>query len=145
MAVGISACGSDDKLPTDVPEQPGKNDTTMKLQISVGSNVFTATLTDNAAAKAFEELLPMTLNMSELNNNEKFAELSRSLPTIASNPGTIHNGDIMLYGARTVVIFYKTFSSSYSYTRIGKIDNPDGLANALGTGSVSVVFEEQAN
>lgn len=111
------------------------------LKITVGSVTFTATLAENATAAAFRELLPMTVNMSELNNNEKYYNLPGSLPTNSSNPGTIRNGDLMLYGSSTLVLFYKTFSTSYSYTRIGSVDNPSGLEDALGRGSVSVGFE----
>lgn len=117
------------------------NSNTMK--ITVGSQTFMATLADNQTATAFKELLPMTINMSELNNNEKYYGLPQSLPTNASNPGTIQNGDLMLYGSSTFVVFYKTFSTSYSYTRIGSIDNPSGLQNALGSGNVTVTFEMQ--
>ncbi|MBS4834193.1 MAG: hypothetical protein K1W07_00535 [Parabacteroides distasonis] len=61
---------------------------------------------------------------------------------IATNtfrPGIIHTGDLLLWGANTVVLFYETFSSSYSYTRLGKIENPAGLADVLGRGNVRVV------
>lgn len=111
------------------------------LKITVGSSTFTATLASNETATAFKALLPMTINMSELNNNEKYYNLPQSLPADASNPGTIQNGDLMLYGSTTFVLFYKTFSTSYSYTRIGSIDNPSGLENALGAASATVTFE----
>ena len=112
-----------------------------KLNISIGTSSFTVTLEDNATAKAFRNLLPLTLNMSDLNSNEKYYSLSANLPTAASGFGTIYTGDLMLYGSSTLVLFYETFSSSYSYTRIGRIDNPSGLANALGSGRVTVTFE----
>jgi hypothetical protein len=79
--------------------------------------------------------------MNELNGNEKYHYLSSSLPTAAYQPGTIHAGDLMLYGNNCVVLFYETFNTSYSYTRLGAIDNPSGLAAALGSGDVSVRFE----
>jgi hypothetical protein len=47
----------------------------------------------------------------------------------------------MLYGSNTVVLFYENFSTSYGYTRLGKIDNPAGLATALGSGNVTVTFD----
>ncbi|MFD2540072.1 cyclophilin-like fold protein [Sphingobacterium chuzhouense] len=111
-----------------------------KIKITVNSQTFTATLLDNNSAKAFKEMLPMTINMVELNNNEKYFDLPNSLPTNSSNPQTINNGDLMLYGSKTLVLFYKTFSTSYSYTRLGKIDDTTGLATALGSGNVTVTF-----
>ena len=116
-------------------------ETAVKINVIVGDKTFTASLADNATAEAFRALLPLTLNMNELNGNEKYNYLSTSLPSAAANPGTIHAGDIMLYGSSCVVLFYETFNTSYSYTRIGAIDNPAGLAQALGTGNVTVKFE----
>jgi hypothetical protein len=112
-----------------------------KIRIKVGTSVFTAILSDNATATAFKALLPMTINMTELNRNEKYFDLASSMPTNASNPKTIQNGDLMMYGANTLVLFYKTFSTSYSYTKLGHIDDTSGLAAALGAGNVAVTFE----
>jgi hypothetical protein len=114
-----------------------------KIKIKVGSKTFTVTLLENNSAKAFKEMLPITMNMIELNNNEKFYNLSHDLPTNSSNPGTIKNGDLMLYGSRTLVLFYKNFSTAYSYTRLGKVDDATGLATALGPGNVTVTFEQE--
>ncbi|MDM1047223.1 cyclophilin-like fold protein [Sphingobacterium hotanense] len=112
-----------------------------KIKIKVGSQTFTATLLENNSAKAFKEMLPLTINMIELNANEKYYDLPNSLPTNSSNPGTIKNGDLMLYGSKTLVLFYKTFSTSYSYTKLGAVDDVTGLASALGAGNVTVTFE----
>ena len=114
---------------------------TMKLKIIIGSSVFSATLRNNATANAFKEMLPLTIKMTELNGNEKYFDLSGNLPAHASNPGTIQTGDLMLYGSNTVVLFYKTFSTPYNYTQLGRIYNPSGLAAALGPGNVTVTFE----
>ena len=83
----------------------------------------------------------MTVNMMELNGNEKYVDLPQGLPTAASNPGTIRAGDLMLYGSSTVVLFYKTFSTSNRYTRLGRIEDVTELAAALGTGNVLVTHE----
>ena len=111
-----------------------------KMTLTVGGADFTATLEDNSTAAEFKKLLPVTLDMSELNGNEKYYYLDADLPSAAANPGAVQEGDIMLYGSNCVVVFYKTFSTAYSYTKIGHIDDPTGLAAALGAGDVSVKF-----
>ena len=113
-----------------------------RMWMTVGERRFAITLTDNAAARAFAAQLPLTLDMSELNSNEKHADLPKALPANASRPGTIRNGDLMLYGTDTLVVFYLTFNSSYSYTRLGRVDDPAGLAQALGPRGGRVVFSK---
>lgn len=114
-----------------------------KIRIIIGSNTFIVTLSNSATATAFKALLPMTINMTELNGNEKFYDLSTKLPTDTSNPGTIQTGDLMMYGANTLVLFYKSFPTAYSYTRLGRIDDITGLSAALGNGNVRITFELQ--
>ena len=111
------------------------------ITIEIGSQSYKATLYNNPTVEAFKELLPLSINMVELNQNEKYYDLPKSLPTNASNPTTIENGDLMLYGSKTLVLFYKTFPTSYSYTKIGKVENPAGLAKTLGEGNVKVTFK----
>jgi hypothetical protein len=117
--------------------------TASKMKIKIGNSTFTATLYDNAAAAAFKAMLPLKVNMTELNGNEKYVELPRNLPIKASNPETMQAGDLMLYGSSTLVLFYKTFSTSYNYTQLGRIDDSKRLAAAVGSGNVSVTFELQ--
>jgi hypothetical protein len=112
-----------------------------QVWMTVGQRRFAVTLSDSAAARAFAEQLPLTLDMPDLNGNEKHVKLPKPLPTDASRPGTIRNGDLMLYGTDTFVVFYLTFESTYSYTRIGRVDDPAGcLARALGSRDVRVRF-----
>lgn len=141
----FGSCASSDKNSAAPGPKIYSNDnadpTGNKMRIKVGNHTFVATLYDNATAAAFKAMLPMTLNMVELNRNEKYVDLSRDLPTNASNPGTIKTGDLMLYGSNTLVLFYKTFSTSYSYTKLGRIDDVEGLFDAVGSGNVTVIFE----
>ncbi len=133
-----SSCNKEDDKPNTENNTPMTNG---KIKITVGSKTFMATLLNNHSAKALKEMLPMTINMIELNNNEKYYDLPNSLPTNSSNPQTIKNGDLMLYGSKTLVLFYKTFSTSYSYTKLGTVDDVTGWATALGSGDVTVTFE----
>ena len=145
VSLCIASCNKDTGATTAEPEVNNNGDqnnqTKNKMKITVGDKVFTATLDENETANAFKAMLPFTINMSELNGNEKYFDLSKSLPVNSSNTGTIQNGDLMLYGSRTLVLFYKSFPTSYSYTRIGSIDNISGLVEALGSGNVTVKYE----
>jgi hypothetical protein len=111
------------------------------ITIRIGDKTFAATLRDDATAAAFRKLLPRSLTMTELNGNEKFARLPVSLPTRESRPPSVQTGDLMLYGSDTLVLFYESFSTTYSYTKIGQVNDPAGLKAVLGAGNPAVIFE----
>ena len=115
--------------------------TTNTMKITIGSNTFTVTLDDNPTVDALKPMLPLTVEMTELNGNEKYFDLPMKLPEAAAKPGTIQAGDLMLWQSNTVVLFYKSFRTSYSYTRIGRINNASGLATAVGSGNVKMRFD----
>ena len=144
----IFACCSKDqehRVTDAINSENTNNNETMnsKIRIKIGSRIFNATLSKNATAVAFKARLPMTINMEELNGNEKFFNLSNNLPVNASNPLNIQNGNLMMYGSNTLVLFYKSFVTSYSYTNLGSIDDTTGLADALGVRNVEITFEMQ--
>jgi hypothetical protein len=116
---------------------------THRIWMTVGERRFAVTLADTDAARAFADRLPLALPMTDLNANEKKFDLPNTLPSQPSQPGTIRNGDLMLWGANTVVLFYLSFVSPYAYTRLGRVDDPNGLAQVLGNSSVQVGFSAQ--
>ncbi|WP_439583748.1 cyclophilin-like fold protein [Dyadobacter bucti] len=147
---GSLACKTDDVILTDTTMETNdgahKDTLSNQLKIRIGSKTFTATLLNNATVTAFKAKLPMTVSMSELNGNEKLYRFPENLPTNASNPRNIHLGDLMIYGSNTLVLFYQSFPTPYSYTKLGRINDPAGLAAAVaasadGSGSVTVTFE----
>ena len=114
------------------------NEVIKSVKAIINRKEYVINLEDNETANSFANLLPQELNMSELNGNEKYIYLDTTLPTNSSNPKRINAGDVMLYGNNCLVIFYKSFDTSYSYTRIGHIDD---LPN-LGNGNITVKFEK---
>lgn len=126
---------------TDVIDEGGEDtvsDISTELNITINGTRFTATLENNDTAKELVSRLPLDLTMNELNSNEKYYYFDEALPSNSSRVENIEAGDIMLYGDDCLVIFYESFSTSYSYTRIGKIDNVDSLKSAVGTGETLV-------
>ena len=114
-----------------------------RMTVTVGDKTFAAVLYDNKTADELYSRLPLTLDMRELNGNEKYCDLDKSLPSKSSLAGHISKGDIKLFGDDCLVLFYEGFMSGYSYTNIGYIEDTDGLADAVGTGSVTVRFSAE--
>ncbi|QBE98357.1 hypothetical protein PMF13cell1_03923 [Blautia producta] len=134
-----AAIGNSTEKESENTEEPGGAQM-QNIMIDVGGQSFQAVLYDNETAKALKERLPMTLNMEELHGNEKFYYLEEGLPTDSENVGNIQTGDIMLFGSDCLVLFFDDFNTSYSYTRIGQIEDAQGFAGALADGTVEVTF-----
>ncbi|MCQ2105796.1 MAG: hypothetical protein MJZ26_08400 [Fibrobacter sp.] len=113
-----------------------------KIKITIGSQEFTATLADNATAKAFAERLPLTVSMTELHGNEYYVYLDSGFKTTGYAPDTIKKGDIKVYGSDCLVFFYETFSNpGYSYSDIGTFENPDSLKDSLKAGAKKITIQ----
>ena len=97
------------------------------IKVNINGKIYNANLEDNETVKEFLKILPQEFKMTELNGNEKYVYMNTTLPTSAINPKHINKGDIMLYGNNCLVIFYESFTTNYSYTKIGHIDNLDEL------------------
>ena len=117
------------------------SDKVFSVNVIINSKKYILNLEDNKTAQEFINLLPKEFKMKELNGNEKYAYLDSSLYTNEYNPTQINKGDVMLFGNNCLVIFYKSFTTSYSYTKIGHIDNLPDLENA----DVNIKFELMRN
>lgn len=128
--------------PENTPEPAPKERTDAEtMYIEVNGQRFSLTLAENETAQAFRALLPASWDMEELSGNEKFIYLEDHLPSAPETVGHIEAGELMLYGGSCVVLFYESFSTPYSYTRIGRLEDPSGLAGAVGGGDVTVSFQ----
>ena len=114
------------------------NEVTNSMKITINNSEYVVDLENNNTVRSLLSMLPLELNMSELNGNEKYVYLDESLPTNSYNPKTINAGDVMLFGDNCLVIFYKSFETSYSYTKIGHINN----LGDLGSGNIKVKIEK---
>ncbi len=135
----VSSVASDKQEVTTAEQHEEKEANGMK--IAVGDKEFPVNLESSDTVTALTEMLPLTLDMSELNGNEKYYYLDTSLPSSPEKVGHISEGDIMLYGDSCLVVFYESFDTLYSYTKIGNISDTSGLADVLGKDDVTVTFE----
>ena len=117
--VGCSKTNTQEKREEDMKE----------IKVIINDIEYNINLEENETAKEFIKMLPKEYTMNELNGNEKYTYLDKSLPTDSYNPNQINKGDVMLFGDNCLVIFYKTFNTNYSYTKIGHIDNLQDLDN----------------
>ena len=128
----LSACGN---------SRETGDEQMQEMTVEAGGQKFQAALYDNETVRAFQERLPMTLDMEELHRNEKFYYLDEGLPANSENVGSIKAGDIMLFGSDCLVLFFEDFSTSYNYTRIGHIQEEEAFVKALSGGTVEMGCE----
>jgi hypothetical protein len=140
IVLSLAACGKKKEVENmnleETREDINIQESTNFVVALINDKQYKIVLEDNNTAKFFANMLPKVFKMDELNGNEKYIYLDTKLPSNPSNPKKIYAGDVMLYGDNCLVIFYKSFDTQYSYTKIGHIDNlPD-----LGKESVTVKF-----
>ena len=124
---------------TEKKEETGVQ-TVMKMNVQIGDYNFTAALENNAAVEELLDMMkegPITIQMEDYSGFEKVGPLGRSLTT-SNSQTTTSAGDIVLYNGNNIVMFYG--SNSWSYTRIGKIDDLSDWKKALGNGSITAIF-----
>ena len=109
--------------------------------IKIKDTEYQIELDQSETVNQIKSKFPLTISMTNLNGNEVYYNFDgQSFPTNQQSVGTINQGDIYLYQTNCLVLFYKTFSTSYRYTKIGKVINPEGLDTLIGSGNVEVMW-----
>lgn len=121
----------------EIPDEPQEE---RVMNIQIGEQTFQAVLYENESTKALQEKLPMTIRMDEMNGNEKYYFMDENIPSASETVGSIQAGDIMLFGSNCLVLFFKDFQTSYTYTRLGYVRNAPEFVSALESGSLEVTF-----
>lgn len=115
----------------------------IRLNMTVNHTAYTVVLEDNETARELVRMLPLALEMNELNGNEKYYYFDTSFSTNEENIGMIQNGDLMIYGNNCLVLFYDSFSTTYRYTRVGYVENAENLASILGNSAITITLEQK--
>lgn len=121
-----------------LPSAPTEQAVELLITLTVNNVRFQAVITHPEMIAYFQTALPMTLALAELNGNEKYGTLEQSFALATERLAVIQPGDLLIYQNQTLVLFYEPVHSHYEYTKIGQLIDPDGLKQALGTGSVTI-------
>lgn len=125
------------------PETEGASsdpDEAGRIVLTFGEYSYPVTLEDSETAKAFAALLaenPVIVDAHDYSGFEKVGSLDASLPRNDVRSVTAP-GDFVLYNGDQLVLFYG--SNTWSYTRLGHLDDPAGLQEALGDSDVTLTF-----
>ena len=156
ISVLLAGCGNQEPVQSDKPEQElsvssqeaentesessEEENSEMKMNVNVNGQDFTATLENNSAVAALVQMMEngsITLQLDDYAGFEKVGPLGQSLPASDSQT-TTQAGDIVLYQGNQIVMFYG--SNSWSYTKLGRIDDLTDWEEALGSGDVTVTL-----
>lgn len=123
ICVVLVLCGCENSRQT-VQSHQKKNEKEseqMELTLTVFNQDFIVQLENNDATHFLLENLPMTIVMEDLHSNEKYVYTDIHFPNQSESIEQIEAGDFMLFGDNCLVFFYKSFATSYHYTKLGKV------------------------
>ncbi|RKH47889.1 hypothetical protein D7X12_01410 [Corallococcus sicarius] len=134
LALGLLSSAVHAQARAHVEEKP------MKIRLTAGAKVLTGTLLDNATARDFAGLLPLTLTLTDYAATEKVSDLPRRLSTKGAPSGTTPSaGDIAYYAPwGNLALFHKGFSHSSGLIKLGTLDGGIEVLRAAGPLEVKV-------
>lgn len=116
-----------------------------RITLSFNGYTYTAVLAENSSAEAFAALLkdgPLTISAHDYGSFEKVGALGTELPCNDERITTAA-GDIILYQGNQITVYYA--QNTWNFTRLGRIEDPGGLREALGGGDVEITFQLAAS
>lgn len=110
--------------------------------VKINNKKFTITLEQNPTTNELKKLInengSLKVMFSDYGGFEKVGYLQKKLPHNDKHIRT-EVGDIVLYDTNKIVIFYG--SNSWSYTKIGRINEISQFKQILSSGTQEIIFE----
>lgn len=119
MSLLVMACSNDEAQ----AQTPNYETMAQKIYITIDGRTERVSLAGNSATQALVAKLqqaPVTVTLTSSGGFEIWGALGFSLPT-SNEQMNARSGDVVLYSGSNICIFYG--ANSWSYTRLGKIDN----------------------
>jgi hypothetical protein len=118
----------------------------MKINLTIGGKVITATLADNTTARDFVSLLPLNVWMKDLFGREKYGDLPKALSGNGPRKKTYEVGEIAYWSPdHQFAVYYHQDGESIpspGIIPIAKIDAGTEAFNVKGPVKVSVAAEK---
>jgi hypothetical protein len=113
---------------------------TMKIRLSINGKAVEASLLNNATARDFVSLLPLTLTLEDYASTEKISYLPRKLSIAGAPAGSDPSvGDITYYAPwGNLAIFYKDAGYAKGLVPVGRIDSGIEALNVPGNLKVTI-------
>ncbi|WP_423216695.1 cyclophilin-like fold protein [Streptococcus equinus] len=115
----------------------------MAFLVTIAGESFELILENNASAIALVKLLPLELDMADVNGNEKFYLLADHLPSHEQCSCSIKAGDLLLCQTNELTFFYDDCKTCFKYTYLGHVKDTMKFKKAMAGKKVTVVFEEK--
>jgi hypothetical protein len=140
MVEGTSAAAdAQSSGPKQTPPEQAQN---MKINIRIGGKLLTATLADNATARDFASILPLTVSMNDLFGREKYGDLAEALSEDGPRKNRYEVGDIAYWSPdHQFAVYYRQDGESIpspGIIPIAKIDAGTEAFNVQGSVKVSI-------
>ena len=115
----------------------------MKIKINIGGKTLTAILADNATARDFASVLPLTVSMKDLFGREKYGDLPKALSENGPRKNKYEVGEIAYWStAKQFAVYYQQDGETIPSPGIIPIAKIDAGAEAFNVpGSVKVTIE----
>jgi hypothetical protein len=114
----------------------------MKININIAGKILTATLADNATARDFASVLPLTVSMNDLFGREKYGDLPKALSENGPRKNRYEVGEIAYWSPdRQFAVYYHQDGESIpspGIIPIAKIDAGTEAFNVLGSVKVTI-------
>jgi hypothetical protein len=114
----------------------------MKININIGGKILTATLADNATARDFVLLLPLSVSMNDLFGREKYGDLPKALSGNGPRKNRYEVGDVAYWSPdHQVAVYYRQDGESIpspGIILIAKIDAGTEAFNIPSSAKVTI-------
>jgi len=140
--LGLTACvpGNSVAQTSAGVASPSPMESMMQIRLTVGEQVTTATLYDNATARDFASLLPLSLTMTDYATIERVSNLPRKLSTQGTLEGMAPVvGELAYYAPLgNLVTFTEPPAFSHSLLLLGKVEEDLSILSQPGPYQVHI-------